>query len=186
MVRDGLQGAALVLDIVGELSVNAVVQYLKPWTELHNTAIGDGMDTFSWKWTADGNFTSRIAYRAFFFGRTHLPGAAQVWHAFAPFKYQFHAWLALRKRCWTTDRLARRGLPTHALCPLCMSAGETMDLLSVQCLFVAIVWTSASQRLSFFMPTPTAQSTLTLWWPDVVQLSLSGRVKWQILSSCSR
>jgi hypothetical protein len=168
-VRDGLQGAAWVLDIIGELWVNAVVQYLKLWTELQNTAIDDGLDTFSWKWTADGNFTSRSAYRAFFFGRTRLPGAAQVWHAFAPFKYQFHAWLALRKRCWTADRLARRGLLTHALCPLCTLAGETMDHLSLQCPFAATIWTSASQRLGFSMPTPTTQSTLSLWWPDAVQ-----------------
>jgi hypothetical protein len=37
-----------------------------------------------------------MAYRAFFDGRIALPGAAQVWNAFALFKVKFHAWLVIR------------------------------------------------------------------------------------------
>jgi hypothetical protein len=101
----------------------------------------NGNDAFSWKWTVNGHFTSKIAYHAFFFGRTALPGAVQVWNVFAPFKVQFHFWLALRNRCWTAERLARRGLPTHALCPLCSSStAEMMDHLSLQCTFAIVTW----------------------------------------------
>jgi hypothetical protein len=92
------------------------------------------------KWTPSGKFSSRTAYRAFFFGRTALPGAAQVWNAFAPFKYQFHAGLALRNRCWTADHLARRGLPATAICTLCDVAGETLDHLSLRCQFATAVY----------------------------------------------
>jgi hypothetical protein len=131
-VQQGMTGAAWVRDIAGELSVNAVVQYVQLWVRVHNVQLaGDGDDSIAWKWMSNGAFSSRSAYRAFFHGRTALPGAEQVWHAYAPFKFQFHAWLALRNRCWTAERLARRGLPTHALCPLCDSAIETMDHLSL-------------------------------------------------------
>jgi hypothetical protein len=41
---------------------------------------------FTWKWTANGQFSTRSAYRAFFNSSTVLPGAAQLWHSFAPFK----------------------------------------------------------------------------------------------------
>jgi hypothetical protein len=76
-----------------------MVQFIKLWSMISEATTGEGEDSFAWKWTANGMFSSRTAYRAFFFGRTALPGAAQVWHSFAPFKVQFHAWLSLRRRC---------------------------------------------------------------------------------------
>jgi hypothetical protein len=86
----------------------------------------------------------------------------------------FHAWLALRNRCWTAERLARRGLPTHALCPLCDSAIETMDHLSLQCPYAIQVWMPACQRLQLGVLPPTPQSTLATWWPAAVA-NLPGR-----------
>jgi hypothetical protein len=175
-VQSGLAAGAWVQDITGELSIAAVVQYLKLWHAVRDINVGDGADSFTWKWTANGQFSSRTAYRAFFFGRTALPGAAEVWHSFAPFKEQFHAWLALRKRCWTADRLARRGLPTHALCPLCAAEAETLDHLSLRCSFAVSIWTGVCLRLGFAIPIPTPISTLPHWWPDAVaNLSRSDR-----------
>jgi hypothetical protein len=167
-VQQGLQGAAWAMDIVGELSVNAVVQYLKLWGELQMTALRNGHDSIRWKWTADGVFSSRTAYTAFFIGRTTLPGAAQVWNAFAPFKVRFHAWLALRDRSWTADRLTRRGLSTHALCLLCGVAGETLDHLSLQCPFAINVWIATCQQHRLGILPPTPQSSLKTWWPAAV------------------
>jgi hypothetical protein len=77
-VRQGMQGATWVQDIAGELSINAVVQYLRLWHELQDVQLSDGSDSVTWKWTPSGKFSSRTAYRAFFFGRTALPGATQV------------------------------------------------------------------------------------------------------------
>ncbi|KAM0830460.1 hypothetical protein ACQ4PT_066193 [Festuca glaucescens] len=72
-VRQGLQHAAGTRDITGELSINAVVQYLSLWHELQLVDLGIGRDTIRWKWTADNVFSSRTAYMAFFHGRTALP-----------------------------------------------------------------------------------------------------------------
>jgi hypothetical protein len=168
-VRQGLLGATWVQDIVGELSINAVMQFLRLWHELQSVQLGAGSDTVSWKWTPNGKFSSRTAYRVFFFGRTALPGATQVWNAFAPLKFKFHTWLALQNRCWTADRLARRGLPATAICTLCNVAGETMDHLSLQCPFAAAVWTTICNHLQLGVMPPSPQSTLALWWPDAVR-----------------
>ncbi|KAM0885379.1 hypothetical protein ACQ4PT_030381 [Festuca glaucescens] len=86
-VRDAVLLNAWALDITGELTVDAVVQYLKLWSAVASVQLGVGEDTFRWKWTADGVFSVRLAYRAFFHGTTALPGAAHVWHSFAPFKH---------------------------------------------------------------------------------------------------
>jgi hypothetical protein len=98
-----------VLDIAGELSVNAVVQFPKLWHELQDMTTRQRQRRVLLE--VDGEWALHVqeslAYHAFFFGRTALPGAVQVWNAFAPFKVQFHSWLALRNRCWTAERLAR-------------------------------------------------------------------------------
>ncbi|KAM0826096.1 hypothetical protein ACQ4PT_069108 [Festuca glaucescens] len=138
-VRDGLAGNSWPRDIAGELSVDAVVQYLRLWAAVQDVRAssgdGGGHDSFAWKWHEDGRFSSRSAYRVLFHGTVGLPGAPLVWHSFAPLKYKMHAWLALRRRCWTADRRLRRGLPSHTLCPLCNAVDETLDHLSLHCTF---------------------------------------------------
>ncbi|KAM0913734.1 hypothetical protein ACQ4PT_011963 [Festuca glaucescens] len=138
-VSDSLPNNAWVCDIAGELSVDAVVQFFRLWDVVGRVSLSAMPDRFHWKWTGDGSFSSRSAYHAFFDGTTALPGAAQVWKSFAPYKFKFHAWLALRGRCWTTDRRLRRGLPTHVVCPMCSAADETLDHISLQCTFAQSV-----------------------------------------------
>ncbi|KAM0923617.1 hypothetical protein ACQ4PT_005410 [Festuca glaucescens] len=114
-VSEGLPNNEWVNDIAGELSVDTVVQFFKLWDAVSRISLGKSADSFTWKWTADGSFSSRSAYRGFFHGTTALPGSAQVWNSFAPYKFKFHAWLALRGRCWTADRRLCHGLPSHTL-----------------------------------------------------------------------
>ncbi|KAM0853387.1 hypothetical protein ACQ4PT_051108 [Festuca glaucescens] len=134
-VKDGVAGDAWALDISGPLSVDAIVQYLSLWAAVHEVVLGVGQDTFRWKWTSNGSFTARSAYLAMTEGTMAMAGADNIWNSFAPMSYRFHAWLALRRRCWTADRLLRRGLPTHMLCPLCKVHDEMLDHLSLDCPF---------------------------------------------------
>jgi hypothetical protein len=157
-VGDGLRLNAWALDIVGTLSVQAVLQYLRLWQAVATVPIQDGEDSFRWKWTEDGGFTSRSAYRVFFHGTTALPGAVQVWNSFAPFKFRFHAWLSLRGRCWTADRRLRRGLPSHVRCPLCSLHDETANHLALQCPFAQAVWDGFARRSQIHIPLPGVDS----------------------------
>jgi hypothetical protein len=105
-VADGIPDHAWARDISGELTFEALRDYLKLWDAIRRMpALGsiEG-DEFRWKWTSNGCYTSKSAYRVLFHGRTALPGAANMWNAFAPLKFKLHAWLALRRRCWTADR----------------------------------------------------------------------------------
>jgi hypothetical protein len=146
-VQQGLPHNEWVRDVAGELTVDVVVQFLRLWTAVHTVEMrGTGADEFQWKWTASGKFSTRSAYRMFFAGQTALPGAAELWDSFAPLKYKFHGWLTLQKRCWTDDRLERRGLPNHGLCLLCARHNETSDHLVLQCPFSRDVWASLLLR----------------------------------------
>jgi hypothetical protein len=164
-VRDGLEGNAWATDISGQLSVPAIVQYLRLWEAV--TLVpwpGVGEDRFSWKWSADGRFSSKSAYRVLWHGTCALPGATLVWDSFAPLQYKLHAWLALRRRCWTADRRLRRGLPTHTVCPLCNVANETLDHLSLHCTFSQAVWSGLVTRLGLPDIVPLGDDGINEWW----------------------
>jgi hypothetical protein len=156
-VREGRQLNAWATDIAGELSVDTVVQYLRIWEAVQrvpNPADNGAADSFVWKWTGDGSFSARSAYRLLFQGSIGLPAAPLIWESFAPLKYRLHAWLALRRRCWTADRRLRRGLPSHTLCALCSTANETLDHLLLHCVFSRAIWVGliATLRLPNFLP----------------------------------
>ncbi|KAM0834255.1 hypothetical protein ACQ4PT_063760 [Festuca glaucescens] len=171
-VRDGLAHNAWVFDIAGELSVDATVQYMRLWEAVHGVAVvcseDGGADSFRWKWSGDGSFSSRAAYRMLFHGCTGLAAAPLIWASFAPLKHRFHAWLALRRRCWTANRRLRRGLPTHTLCPLCDSVDETIDHISLHCDYAKGIWHGLVQRLHL---------------PDIVLVENLGIGDWWIQAS---
>jgi hypothetical protein len=98
-VSDELANYVWVRDITGELSVDSMVQFLKLWMALCDVPLGEGADGFTWKWMENGVFTTKSAYCVFFQSTTALPGAAEVWNSFAPFKFRFHTWFLLHRRC---------------------------------------------------------------------------------------
>jgi hypothetical protein len=116
-VQQALHQNAWVTDISGELSVDAVVQFLQLWAAVAGTPTGHGDDAFRWKWTSHGGFSARSAYYIQHEGTTAMAGAGNIWNSFAPMAFKIHAWLALRRRCWTADRLTRHGLPSHSHLP---------------------------------------------------------------------
>jgi hypothetical protein len=83
---------------------------------------------------------SKIAYGGLFLGATSFSPWERIWKTWAPPKCHFFMWLVAHKRCWTTDRLARRGLPHPECCPLCDQADESIDHLLVTCVFSRQFW----------------------------------------------
>ncbi|KAG2565174.1 hypothetical protein PVAP13_7NG025168 [Panicum virgatum] len=58
-----------------------------------------------------------------------FPTWRRIWKSWAPLRCKFFLWLAIKQRIWTADRLAKRGLPHHAACPLCDQEQETAQHL---------------------------------------------------------
>jgi hypothetical protein len=176
--RQWKRGSSWVCDISGELSVDAVVQFFKLWEAIvaipHNAYNDDG---FTWKWMADGSFSSKMAYHAFFHGSTVLPGASKVWHSFAPYKFKFHAWFSLRGRCWIADRHLHRSLPSHTACPLCVAAYETINHLLLWCPFAIRIWTGINVCLGVSLAVPNNQSYIRELWSAMVAM-LSKKDAW--------
>lgn len=174
-VQQGLPGHAWVLDIAGPLSVDATVQFFHLWDAVARVETGGERDVFRWKWAADGVFSSRSAYRLLFEGTTALPGAPYIWDSFAPMKFRLHAWLALRRRCWTADRLIRHGMAASAIYRLCSATDKTLNHLSLSCPFAVQVWAGVTHRVHSQLHLPDAE--LEEWWPNAVDALPAARRK---------
>jgi hypothetical protein len=165
-VAQGLTANAWTRDICGTLTINAVVQYLQLWARLRVVHLDpDTPDIFRWKLSPSGQFSSKSAYLACFAGRTSLPAAKEIWTSFAPLKFKFFGWLAIQNRCWTADRLQRRGLPNLGNCPLCQLVGEDIDHLLLQCSFSRAVWYNVFRAAGFLHLLPSSADLLSTWWP---------------------
>jgi len=151
---------------------------------------------FIWKWTANGNYTASLAYRAFFTGMTSLIGAKHVWRAAVPPKVKFLFWLALHGRLWTAERRKRHGLQPEANCALCDQHDETTDHLLAYCSFTREVWVRLLAKAGLQQLGQSHDSTMADWWlqtraavPETFRRGFDSRVllvSWVIWKECNR
>lgn len=97
-------------------------------------------DKVRWAWETSGVFSVRSVYANKFIVREHDLGASFTWRSRAPLRCKFFSWLILKDRVWTSDRLARRGLPHQDACPLCNQEQESIDHLLIACVFARSMW----------------------------------------------
>jgi hypothetical protein len=82
----------------------------------------------------------KTAYDCFFGSAVLFQPAERIWRNWAPPKCKFFMWLASLNRCWTADRLARRGLDHPEKYLLCDQKEETIFYTLLQCVFAREVW----------------------------------------------
>lgn len=132
-VAEALLNKAWIRDISGALGVQAIREYLKLWSLLQNAGCNPSeQDVICWKWDSSGQYSSKSAYRALFLGRVPFQ-SAPIWKSLAPPRCRFFLWLVALDRCWTADRLRRRGLPHPDRCVLCDQHDESIDHILVGC-----------------------------------------------------
>jgi hypothetical protein len=115
-------------------------QYLQVWHAIQYTNLTAELDRMIWKWTVDENYSAQSCYKATFQGSTSSEAWKLIWRNWAPPRVKFFNWIAVQDRCWTTERLARRGLQHHPLCLLCCQTPATMMHLILACTFAKQVW----------------------------------------------
>jgi hypothetical protein len=78
----------------------------------------DVADQHRWLPTFSGIYSAKSAYDRFLVGVTNFESAKRIWKTLAPPR-KFFIWLASLNQCWTSNRLARRGMDHPKRCPLC-------------------------------------------------------------------
>jgi hypothetical protein len=71
------------------------------------------------RFAANGQYLAEVAYESLFLGSIGFEPFDRIWKSWAPLKCHFFLWLVAQRKCWTADRLARRGLNHPDQCPLC-------------------------------------------------------------------
>jgi hypothetical protein len=80
----------------------------------------------------------------------------------------FFMWLVVHDRCWTADRLAKRGLPHPQYCPLWDQEEETINHLLVACIFSRQAWYIVLQKLGLEILAPQPHTfSFEDWWEQV-------------------
>jgi hypothetical protein len=96
----------------GEISMAALIQYLDLWDILNSVELDEDIpDKHICRFSSSGQYTTKSAYDTLFQGAIPFEPFERIWKSWAPPKCRFFMWLAAHNRCWTADRLARRGLP---------------------------------------------------------------------------
>jgi hypothetical protein len=74
-------------------------------------------------------------------------------------------WLVEHDRCWTADRLAKKGMDHLEQCPLCDQHDESINHLLASCVFVRQFWDGLLRAagLQHLVPQPNEVS-FENWW----------------------
>ena len=72
----------------------------------------------------------------------------------------------MKNRCWTADRLARRGLPYPDACLFCDQHEETLDHIELTCVFARTIWRTLCTTIGKPAWTPEGHETLVAWCAD--------------------
>jgi hypothetical protein len=141
-VADSLSNRRWVSDIKGALTIQVLEEYLMIWDQVGRINLQpEILDTFRWKLTQTGDYSSKSAYTALFTGSIHYALWKKIWKSWAPLGCRFFIWMVFKKkRCWTADKLAKRGLPHPNAWPLCEQEEETIQHLLVGCAFSRQLW----------------------------------------------
>jgi hypothetical protein len=125
-------------------------------------------DTHIWRFASTGQYSAKSAYEALFIGAIQFNPWERIWKSWAPGKCKFFMWLVAHNKCWTIDRLAKKGLPHPDRCQLCDQEEETLDHILIACIFSRQAWFQVLQRfgLQTLAPEPDDHS-FESWWDRV-------------------
>ena len=111
-----------------------------------------------------GSYSCKSAYSSMFTGTVRFSPWKRIWRSWAPPNCRFFIWLAVNNKCWTSDRLAKRGLPHQPACPLCDQEAESINHLLSGCVLSREVWAWLLRELKLNVLPPTSSSRFCSWW----------------------
>ena len=110
-VREALTNRRWVSDIKGALTWGVLVDYLHLWNAIADVVLQpNSEDKHIFSIASNGQYSACSAHKGFFTGSVGFEHYKMVWKSWAPPKCRFFLWLVAHNRCWTADRLEKRGL----------------------------------------------------------------------------
>lgn len=97
----------------------ALYEYLILWDSVDNVHLSEQPNKTVWRWTPDGNYTTKSAYKMLHAASIPLLGCKLIWKTWAPLRVKIFLWLAFKHRHWTGNRRARHGFEAREMFYLC-------------------------------------------------------------------
>lgn len=97
-VAQGLHNGQWIRSISGSLTVQAIYEYLHLWVRISEVQLSAAENVYIWRWTSNGQYTSKSAYAMLHQGSMSFSGSRRIWKSWAPQKIKFFIWLASRKK----------------------------------------------------------------------------------------
>jgi hypothetical protein len=93
-------------------TVDHFKQFVKLWSFAQSVSLVQNTeDHIDLIYNASGEYFVVSAYQIQFMGHTCFNIKALMWKPWGPSKCKLFAWLVIRNKVWTSDRLATRGWP---------------------------------------------------------------------------
>lgn len=153
-------------DIKGALTVGVLSDFLEVWDALLTINLQPGReDMHIFRFASNGKYSAKAAYDGLFIGSTQSEHWERIWQTWSSPKCKFFLWPADLRRCWTEDRLSKRGLSHPDRCPLCDQEPDTIDHLLVGCVFARTFWFRllGQVNLQGLAPQMGEENTMQ-WW----------------------
>jgi hypothetical protein len=132
-VFDEMKNDKWISNLVNIHSTEQLEEFTMLFMALSSITLNDDDDTITWKWTANGKYTTSSAYDCQFIGAMTPFSADDAWRAISEPKCQFFAWLGLHNKVLTADNMAKKYWNCDPYCSLCFCKNETTShLLTVQ------------------------------------------------------
>ena len=165
LVADALVDHRWAHDIQGGLSLIGLYELFQLTYILSDFVLTQEDDTHISRFDVSGQYTAKSAYLAFFNGATTFEPWRRIWKTWAPAKCNFFLWLAVRNRCWTADRLARRNLPHPERCLLCDQEAEDIQHILTTCVFTRDFWFRVLSSFGWQLCVPSRHEfSFSDWW----------------------
>lgn len=109
-------------------------------------------DSITWKWTNNGVFSVKSAYKAQFLGSFRHLKADLIWKARTEPKCKTFTWILLQNKILIVDNLSARGWPHHHATTLCSGPLETGLHLCLRWPFAREVWDQVLAHENMTLP----------------------------------
>jgi hypothetical protein len=165
-VSQALSNRCWISDIKGALTVQVLTGYLHIWDLVEGTVLQlDTPDKHVWRLSSTRCYNIKSAYNKMFVDTIKFSPWKRIRKTWAPANCKFFfIWLVINNHCWTSDRLAKRGLPHQSACPFCDQALERINHLLSSCVLAREVWTSMLHGLGLGVLPPDHVARLKSWW----------------------
>jgi hypothetical protein len=143
---------------------------------INQAHLTDQSDAIHWRFTADGNYSTKSAYDAQFAGSYPDFKWKQLWHAKVENKCKFYSWLLVQNKLWTADRLNKYGGDVNPICQLCCTQPESALHMIAQFSYSRSVWLTLSSWMGTDLHAPPSTNfrRFQSWWSAMLSSGIHG------------